>query len=100
MIESALGDGVKRVYDSESGPLWPNVWRQVSVIGMKVVAGHPARGGSKRLPKKNLLPLLKPLLAHSIEQARERPVCSRTIVTYRLSDEIAAISEDFAGAGR
>lgn len=37
---------------------------------MKTIAIIPARGGSKRLPGKNILPLLgKPLLAHSIEYA-------------------------------
>lgn len=65
------------------------------MIGMKVVAVIPARGGSKRLPKKNLLPLAgKPLLAHSIEQARAAQSVSRTIVTTD-SDEIAAIARDF-----
>lgn len=38
---------------------------------MKYVALIPARGGSKRLPRKNILPLAnKPLIAHSIEYAK------------------------------
>ena len=37
---------------------------------MKYIALIPARGGSKRLPRKNILPLAgKPLIAHSIEYA-------------------------------
>lgn len=39
---------------------------------MKTIAIIPARGGSKRLPGKNVLPLAgKPLLAHSIEFAKK-----------------------------
>src|SRR5688572_2398624 len=35
-----------------------------------------ARGGSKRLPGKNIMPLAgKPLIVHSIEQARKSGVC-------------------------
>lgn len=39
---------------------------------MKYVVLIPARGGSKRLPRKNVLPLAgKPLIAHSIEYAKK-----------------------------
>lgn len=39
---------------------------------MKYVALIPARGGSKRLPRKNILPLAgKPLLVHSIEYVQK-----------------------------
>lgn len=39
---------------------------------MKTIAIIPARGGSKRLPGKNVLPLAgKPLVAHSIEFAKK-----------------------------
>jgi CMP-N-acetylneuraminic acid synthetase len=42
----------------------------------------PARGGSKRLKNKNLLPLGgKPLLAHSVEQALAAGVFSRVVVS-------------------
>lgn len=42
---------------------------------MKFVALIPARGGSKRLPRKNILPLAgKPLIAHSIEYAKSEGV--------------------------
>ena len=37
---------------------------------MKFIIVIPARGGSKRLPRKNILPLAgKPLIAHSVEYA-------------------------------
>jgi N-acylneuraminate cytidylyltransferase len=62
---------------------------------MEVIAIIPARGGSTRLPKKNLLPLAgKPLVAHSIEQARASQSISRTIVTTD-NDEIAAVARGF-----
>ncbi len=49
----------------------------------------PARGGSKRLPGKNLQPLAgKPLLAHAIESARE----SRRLTAFVVSTD----SEDIA----
>lgn len=42
---------------------------------MKYVALIPARGGSKRLPRKNILPLAaKPLIAHSIDYAKSEGV--------------------------
>ena len=42
---------------------------------MKYVALIPARGGSKRLPRKNILPLAaKPLIVHSIDYARSEGV--------------------------
>jgi len=47
-----------------------------------VLAIIPARGGSKRLPNKNLLELAgKPLVAWSIEAALASGVCSDVIVT-------------------
>jgi len=49
----------------------------------------PARGGSKRLPRKNLLPLAgKPLIAYSIEQALAARTIDRVIVSTE-DDEIA-----------
>lgn len=42
---------------------------------MKFVALIPARGGSKRLPRKNILPLAgKPLIAYSIEYAKNEGI--------------------------
>lgn len=57
---------------------------------MKYIALIPARGGSKRLPRKNILPLAgKPLIAHSIEYAK-----SEGIPVYVSTDdaEIKSIS--------
>ena len=49
----------------------------------------PARGGSKRLPGKNLQPLAgKPLLAHAIESARE----SRRLTAFVVSTDSEAIA--------
>ena len=48
----------------------------------KVLAIIPARGGSKGIPRKNLRMLAgKPLIAHSIEQARHTPAVSRVVVS-------------------
>lgn len=48
----------------------------------EVIAIIPARGGSKGLPRKNVLPLAgKPLIAHSILAARECSRISRCIVS-------------------
>lgn len=49
---------------------------------MKTIAIIPARGGSKRLPGKNILPLVgKPLLAHSIEYAKKHIFVDEVFVT-------------------
>lgn len=59
---------------------------------MEVLAIIPARGGSKGVPKKNIRPLAgKPLIAHSIEQAKESKYISRVIVSTE-SEEIAEIA--------
>lgn len=48
----------------------------------KTIAIIPARGGSKRLPGKNVLPLAgKPLLAHSIEFAKKHSFISEIYVS-------------------
>jgi N-acylneuraminate cytidylyltransferase len=55
----------------------------------------PARGGSKRLPKKNIRPLLgRPLIAYTIEAAIESDLFDRVIVSTE-SEEIAEISHQF-----
>jgi N-acylneuraminate cytidylyltransferase len=60
---------------------------------MHVLTIIPARGGSKRLPKKNLLSVAgKPLLVHSIEQARRARRVTRTVVSTEDA-EIAAVSQ-------
>jgi CMP-N-acetylneuraminic acid synthetase len=48
----------------------------------EVLALIPARGGSKGIPRKNILPLAgKPLIAYSIEQARAARHITRVIVS-------------------
>ena len=61
----------------------------------KVLAIIPARGGSKRLPKKNILSLCgKPLIAWSIIAAKESPYIDQVIVSTD-DDEIAKVGIDF-----
>jgi CMP-N,N'-diacetyllegionaminic acid synthase len=63
---------------------------------MNVLALIPARGGSKGLPRKNVLPLAgKPLIVHSIEQALAAKTIRRTIV----STDDAEIAEVSRAAG-
>jgi N-acylneuraminate cytidylyltransferase len=48
----------------------------------EVLAIVPARGGSKSIPRKNLLPICgRPLIAHSIEHALSSKAITRTIVS-------------------
>lgn len=62
-----------------------------------VIAIIPARGGSKRIPRKNLLPFAgKPLVIHSVEDALGARLVHRTIVSTDDA-EIAAVSRE-AGA--
>jgi YrbI family 3-deoxy-D-manno-octulosonate 8-phosphate phosphatase len=57
-----------------------------------VLAIIPARGGSKGIPRKNVRPFLgKPLLAHSIEHARQAPSVTRIVVSTDDA-EIAAVA--------
>lgn len=64
----------------------------------QVVAVIPARGGSKRLPKKNLREIAgHPLLAHTILQARNSELVGAVFVSTD-DDEIAAVAERY-GAG-
>lgn len=63
----------------------------------RVLCIIPARGGSKGLPNKAVLPVGgKPLIAHSIEHAHESGVCDRILLTTD-SPEIRRLGED-AGA--
>jgi len=60
-----------------------------------VYAIIPARGGSKRLPRKNITPLAgKPLIAHSIEQALGCPFVKSVFVSTD-DKEIAEVSRLF-----
>ena len=55
----------------------------------------PARGGSKRIPKKNIKDFNgKPLIAYSIETAKKSGLFSKIVVSTD-SEEIAKISENF-----
>lgn len=61
---------------------------------MNVVAIIPARGGSKGIPRKNLLPVAgKPLVAWSIEAARRARTVTRTLVSTD-DDEIAGVARN------
>ncbi|MSR05455.1 MAG: acylneuraminate cytidylyltransferase family protein [Gemmatimonadetes bacterium] len=58
----------------------------------EVLAIIPARGGSKRLPGKNLMPWNgKPLIVHSIEHARAASLVTRVVVSTDDS-EIKAVA--------
>jgi CMP-N-acetylneuraminic acid synthetase len=57
----------------------------------------PARGGSKRLPRKNVLPLGgRPLIRWTIDAARDSGVCADVLVSTD-DDEIASVARE-AGA--
>lgn len=59
---------------------------------LNILAIIPARGGSKGLPRKNVLPLLgEPLIAYTIKEAKKSKYITRIIVTTD-DDEIAGIS--------
>lgn len=61
----------------------------------EIIALIPARGGSKSIPRKNLIPILgKPLIAWSIIQAQESIKIDRVIVSTDDA-EIAEIARDF-----
>lgn len=59
------------------------------------VAVIPARGGSKRIPRKNILPFFgRPMIAWSIEAAKASGVFDAIIVSTD-DEEIAALAEKF-----
>ena len=59
------------------------------------IAIIPARGGSKRIPRKNIKPFAgKPMIGHAIEAALACEAISRVIVTTD-DDEIAEIAQEF-----
>lgn len=70
-----------------------------SLIGKgKLLALILARGGSKRLPRKNILPIGgKPLIAWSIEAAQQSKYVDRVVVSSD-DDEIAQVAREY-GAG-
>jgi len=64
----------------------------------KILAIIPARGGSKRLPRKNILPLNgKPLIAWTIEAALQSPYIDKVIVSTD-DHQIGEVSEEYGVA--
>lgn len=64
----------------------------------KVLAVIPARGGSKRIPKKNIHPLVgKPLVAWTIEASLKSGLFEDVVVSTD-SPEIAAISREYGAS--
>ncbi len=62
---------------------------------MKVLAIIPARGGSKRIPNKNVRDFCgKPLLAYAIEQAKTSKCINRVVIDTD-SAEIAKVAEHY-----
>lgn len=62
---------------------------------LKLIAIIPARGGSKGVPRKNARLLAgKPLVAHTIEQARQA-ICVTRVVVSTDDPEIGAISAEY-----
>jgi len=60
-----------------------------------VMALIPARGGSKSVPRKNLLPVAgKPLIAYSIMHAQACPLITRVVVSTD-DDEIAEVARAY-----
>lgn len=59
------------------------------------IAVIPARGGSKRIPRKNIKPFAgKPMIAHAIDAAKASGLFDRVVVTTD-DEEIAAISQQY-----
>ncbi len=62
---------------------------------MNILAVIPARGGSKGIPKKNLIKLLgKPLIVYTIEAAKSSKKISKLVLTTD-DPEIASIGREF-----
>ena len=60
---------------------------------MKIISIIPARGGSKSIPKKNLIDFMgKPLIAQTIEQSISTSMINRTIVSTDCQ-EIAGVAK-------
>lgn len=65
---------------------------------MSNLAIIPARGGSKRIPRKNIKPFLgKPIIAYSIELALESGLFDEVMVSTE-DDEIADVARDFGAS--
>lgn len=67
------------------------------MVRPEILAIIPARGGSKSIPRKNLIPVGgKPLIAYSIEQARTSRLVTRAIVSTD-DEEIADVARAHGG---
>ena len=65
---------------------------------MSAFAIIPARGGSKRIPRKNIRPFLgKPMIAYSIETAFESGIFDEVIVSTD-DEEIASVAEQYGAS--
>ncbi|MGR5325725.1 acylneuraminate cytidylyltransferase family protein [Vibrio alfacsensis] len=65
------------------------------INGKKVIALIPARGGSKRLPRKNVLPLNgKPLIGWTIDAAKNSQYIDQILVSTD-DQEIADVASDY-----
>ncbi|MBO8164301.1 MAG: acylneuraminate cytidylyltransferase family protein [Brevibacillus sp.] len=65
------------------------------IQGKSVLAVIPARGGSKGVPRKNIKPLSgKPLLAWTIEAAKQSSLLDRIVVSTE-DEEIAKMAREF-----
>src|SRR5438128_7362851 len=63
----------------------------------EILAIIPARGGSKSIPRKNLVSVGgRPLIAYSIEHARTSRLVTRTVVSTDDA-EIAAVARAYGG---
>jgi N-acylneuraminate cytidylyltransferase len=63
--------------------------------GKTILGLIPARGGSKGLPRKNIIPLLgKPLIAWTIEEAKKSKYIDRLILSSE-DDEIIRIAKEY-----
>ncbi len=66
---------------------------------MKAIAFIPARGGSKRVPRKNLLPLGgRPLIAYTIEAARRAGIFGERVVVSSDDPEILELAKNEGAA--
>ena len=62
---------------------------------MKILIVIPARGGSKGLPNKNIMPLLgKPLIGYTIDAAKESTLCDKIVVSTD-DRQIASCAQDY-----
>jgi pseudaminic acid cytidylyltransferase len=64
-------------------------------MAAKIIAIIPARGGSKRIPGKNIRPLFgKPAIAYTVEAARESGLFQQVVVSTD-SQEIAEVARQY-----